>query len=1195
MSAPSLAPSWSEAAIAHLRDATRCPVCGRSILVEARCRVCGADLATEDAAALWRASQAAATALEERERVRRRIPVIVAPAAVRTSTPPEGSPRPESDPATPRATTGGATTVQSVLAVAGAGLFAIAALIFSFFNPDLTDRGARSLVLLCVTALFLAGAALLHRRRLHSSAETVGALAVVFIALDVTAVAGLTSAALSGWVSAAVSTLVAGGALALVGARIGIRSWSAPGLVGLAFVPAMLGAADGTAGAAALGWLGTMAAAMSLIVVADRGAGISQGARRTEIATLTAAQLAAGLLALVHVVGVGDDVVETMAAGAAALITVSLIAVASARRTTPRLWAFVAGGALTAGAAAAAISVGTGIALPSVSAVALPLAGAAVGLIGTALLRGTDATWARAGALIVLALTALPSVAVVGITAVFTLTRTDDESMWPSVVAAAGLSVAAVALVVTGRVARRRASRARGFRAAARWVSALAVFALVVTPYGPPEATVAAGAAIAAASGEALRRRSGRVRIVGLSPRLAFALTGHAALGVAVVLAWSTAELAVASWPGVLAAAVWTAHAAPARFRWLHVAAAYGYSLIVAATALALLGLASVPVVSLTTTAAAVVAIVATFVRAVPVHAWWAVLGVTAVPFVFGVLQVVEERSGWTALSTGIIFVLALVLLLTRRAGLVPPLRAVFAMLLVPSLAVVVVCVGAWLLPVSGSPIVLPVVAAIVVCALPAAGSVEATFARRVPASRMPVLLRTAMESSALLTGVIAVALALGRTAAGLPTAVLVLTILATGTGAAAAAGRRRMLWWLAGISATGALWCAWRLWDVQLLEAYVLPPALGVVAVGAALARTARRGSRLYAGGLLAAVLPSVVALAGMGGEARMWSLLGASAVLASVGALVRSDSAWGSLRSPTLVVAVLAGSAGTIVAARVGLTAPDGPGVLVALGLGCLGALPAAVAGVALTRTTERRLAHRWALAPALMYVAVAPWPAIRTDAPETWPMWVVMLAILAGVVTISALQRRGRGDMFPPVWFVFALAFATSVAAWSPRELRVEWFSLPLGVALLLAGALHLGAERAPERGTLASWPARWSGSWALLTPGLAVILGASIAATFTDPQTWRAILVIVMALAAILVGARRRLAAPFLVGVVVLPLENVSAFSVQIGRGIDSMPWWITLAVVGAVLLILAVSYERRDGEAAALGARLRDLR
>ena len=101
-------------------------------------------------------------------------------------------------------------------------------------------------------------------------------------------------------------------------------------------------------------------------------------------------------------------------------------------------------------------------------------------------------------------------------------------------------------------------------------------------------------------------------------------------------------------------------------------------------------------------------------------------------------------------------------------------------------------------------------------------------------------------------------------------------------------------------------------------------------------------------------------------------------------------------------------------------------------------------------------------------------------------------------------------------------------------------------------------------------------------------------ASVVSTFTDPLTWRAILVMVLALVAILAGATGRLAAPFLIGLVVLPIENVFVFAVQIGRGIESMPWWITLALIGAVLLIIAATAERR-AEHAPMTARLRDLR
>ena len=130
---------------------------------------------------------------------------------------------------------------------------------------------------------------------------------------------------------------------------------------------------------------------------------------------------------------------------------------------------------------------------------------------------------------------------------------------------------------------------------------------------------------------------------------------------------------------------------------------------------------------------------------------------------------------------------------------------------------------------------------------------------------------------------------------------------------------------------------------------------------------------------------------------------------------------------------------------------------------------------------------------------------------------------------------------------------------------------------------------------KRASLNTWPFGFTGSWPLLAPGIVVIFLASVLATGTDPQTWRAISVIAAALLAILVGAQFKLAAPFILGIVILPIENIVVFAVQIGRGIESVPWWITLAIVGAVLLIIAVTYERRSGADNSVTARLRDLR
>jgi hypothetical protein len=182
-------------------------------------------------------------------------------------------------------------------------------------------------------------------------------------------------------------------------------------------------------------------------------------------------------------------------------------------------------------------------------------------------------------------------------------------------------------------------------------------------------------------------------------------------------------------------------------------------------------------------------------------------------------------------------------------------------------------------------------------------------------------------------------------------------------------------------------------------------------------------------------------------------------------------------------------------------------------------------------------------------------------------------------------------------PPVWFQWSLAWVVAVAAWSQREiLRVEGFALPLGLALVAVGAIALArGVRAGESPSLSSWPIAFRGSWATLAPGIIATLLPSVLATFTDPQTWRAILVIAFALVAVLVGARKTLAAPFILGISTLPLEILIVFLVQLGDRINPLLWWITLATAGIVLLVIAVGWERRTGVDASLGARIRDLR
>ena len=313
--------------------------------------------------------------------------------------------------------------------------------------------------------------------------------------------------------------------------------------------------------------------------------------------------------------------------------------------------------------------------------------------------------------------------------------------------------------------------------------------------------------------------------------------------------------------------------------------------------------------------------------------------------------------------------------------------------------------------------------------------------------------------------------------------------------------------------------------------------------------------------------------------------------------------------LRVPLLAGALVAASAGPIQAVRYGLErdpialADPDLVMLPALGLSLVGAALAAVAA-ALLRVGAQRAAEpsrlerwllrtRWLYAPALAFLVAGPIFAIRREWFAIWTLWGLMALLLALAVVTVVLARR-RAPVLPPFWFTYALAWVTGVTGWSERDLRVEVFSLPLGLAVLVAGIIAMRPGAISTRATFDSWPVGFSGSWRLLGPGIVLTFLPSVLATGTDPQLYRPILVIGLALVAILVGSMRKLAAPFILGLAVLPLENIVVFAAQIDRTVGAMPWWITLATAGAVLLVIAVGSERRTNQGGGVAARLREL-
>lgn len=1145
--------AWSTNAVRLLSMRSNCPRCGSFLRASGVCTSCRADLSGEIGAEVWDASQAVIAAIESRDEVIDRIPTMALAAPIVTRAPDTAVVIAPRDPvATPESP----VRVQSVLSVAGAALVAIAAIVFTFFNPDLTDVVARNLVVAGVTVVFLASAWLLSVAGLRFSAEAVGALGAVFVALDIWAASG------PGAVGASLAALALGALLIAIAVIRRLRSWMLAGLVSAAIAPALLGYALDDVWAGLLGHVAVGAAVLGLRLLVARLEGRFASALTAERVTLAVIQFSVLWLVLLQLAGLDSPPAQFLG-----LVTLAALAFLSARFELAGVWNFLAGG-LIVGAVLPIAWIADEWMLALVPAAGLVVL-AAVAMLRppVVLLLGS---WIAA---LVLCLPAggigLLNVASLGVFGV-------------ELQSAIGIACAALGCLVVGL--RSTALRPLGFLGAA-WlgVDALLTFSVWsgILPTG--QIALAIGLALALGAVAVLVRLPQWLRI-------SVVVGAHLLLVLAGALAWRDPSVTVAASAAVIVALGLLSRTVPVRVG--HLGVGYAYSLVILGTYFGLRGEEAIVALCIVSSVASAIALVATLVRRVSARAWYAILVVTTVPFLIGVVTVLVDRRGWTGVSTAVTFALALTLVLTTRPGLNRWVRAAAAALLVPALAVVVVCLGSYWLASSGSPIVLPVIAALLALVLPTTGLVERAVERLGIGDARDV--RTALEISTLVTGGIAVLLAVVLPAAGLLTAFLVLGIIALGATATGLLSRRRYAWVVAAIAWTGALWSFLAVVRVETIELYLLPPALAAALLGAiAVGRGVAEGRTLYWSGLGITVLTPLGALAlaqpTAGTPWRSLALLAGALVLIILTTLYRRMPALTALVTPTLLAAIAAAAAGALQAVRYGRAidpTSTGDAALIAIALGF--SVPAALLAAAAGRRLAASTPSRWVYAPALAFLVAGPITAVRVELGTAWTMWVLMAALLT--LLIAGVARRARS--LPPVWFTFALAWGVAVAGWSTREwFRVEGFSLPLGAALLFAGIIVLRRER-ETGGTFASWPVGFAGSWHLLLPGLVVTLGPSMLATATDPQTWRAILVIALALAAILLGSLTKLAAPFVLGIIVLPIENVLVFAVQIGRQIGATPWWITLATAGAALLVIAATSERRS--AGGTAARIRDL-
>ncbi|MFE7099795.1 SCO7613 C-terminal domain-containing membrane protein [Streptomyces erythrochromogenes] len=239
-----------------------------------------------------------------------------------------------------------APSAQNVLLVLGAVLLAVAALAFTLVSWGSMGIAGRSAVLAVVTAAALAAPAVLVRRGLRSTAESVAAVGLLLTVLDAYALyaVGMPDADGTGYAAGAAAVLAA--AWAGYGSALRTLRLPLPAAVLAAQLPLPLAAIAADAGATGLGW--------ALLVTAALDAAL---ALRVRAAAVPAAVLGSAAL----LVGVAQSWSAGSAgqalAPAALLLAGAALGVAAAWRE-PRAWA-----AALVGAVAAVVAVG-GVARP---------------------------------------------------------------------------------------------------------------------------------------------------------------------------------------------------------------------------------------------------------------------------------------------------------------------------------------------------------------------------------------------------------------------------------------------------------------------------------------------------------------------------------------------------------------------------------------------------------------------------------------------------------------------------------------------------------------------------------------------------------------------------------------------------------------------------------------------------------------
>ncbi|MFE6908962.1 SCO7613 C-terminal domain-containing membrane protein [Streptomyces erythrochromogenes] len=335
-----------------------------------------------------------------------------------------------------------APSAQNVLLTLGAVLLAVAALAFTLVSWGSMGIAGRSAVLAVVTAAALAAPAVLVRRGLRSTAESVAAVGLLLTVLDAYALyaVGMPDADGTGYAAGAAAVLAA--VWAGYGSALRTLRLPLPAAVLAAQLPLPLAAIAADAGATGLGWALLVTAALDALL-----------ALRVRAAAVPAAVLGSAALLVGAAQSWSAGSAGQALAPAALLLAGAALGVAAAWRE-PRAWA-----AALVGAVAAVVAVG-GVVRPELEPgwavvahllVGLPLLAAVrVPALPEAVRRGSVLAGVVVGSLG--ALTAGAAVATVLVARLRVL-----EEVWAATTAAADPygpgAAAAVALLMTAGAA----------------------------------------------------------------------------------------------------------------------------------------------------------------------------------------------------------------------------------------------------------------------------------------------------------------------------------------------------------------------------------------------------------------------------------------------------------------------------------------------------------------------------------------------------------------------------------------------------------------------------------------------------------------------------------------------------------------------------------------------------------------------